>query len=1015
MDVRRYRFGPFVLDVPGRVLECDGAAVALQPKAFHLLAYLVRERDRVVSRDELLSELWPDVAVSEASLSKALRSVRRALGERADGAGCIRGMRGHGVRFVVPVTEEVDHTAVAARLPGGTPSLVGRDDVLSGIEDALGAAAHGSGRLVLVAGVAGIGKTSVALAAAGGAQAGGARVAVGWCAEGDGSPELWPWLQMVRALPVEHPRVLDAGTAALAAFPAADGSPAPPGGRDVLAPAHARYRRFQSIVDVLSAGAADRGLMLVLDDAHWADRASLALLDYVARELPRLPAVVLVTYRPEEIDAVHPLHAIARGPAAALHELGGLGPAEVERLMSLEVGGPVPAAAAARVHAQTGGNPFFVKELLRAAGMDEPVLAPSALPAPSIVPLSAGVRAVLRRRVERLSPAACELATVCALVGREVEVGLAAAIVDAPTDAVLDLLDEATAAGVLERGEGTWRFPHDLVREALLDPLGSAARARLHWRIGEAMEAHHRTDPEHRLGAIAHHLCAGAAAGAPDRAAHYARRAGDRAARLLAYDEAALHYERALAALALLPFRDDYVQCDLLLALGEAQMFAGRALEGRATLQRAADGARRLRLPAHLARAALAAGGVELSPEAGPYEPEVITLLEEALAALPRAERVLRIRVLIRLALGLVWSSRPERSGPLMARAMRMARRFGDPVALGYALYCRHWSFAGPPDLDMQLAGAEEMLQVARRAEHRELELAAHSCRFLARLEQGRQRDAVRALARYERLAGELGVPRYRWRAYFYRTNLAILDGRLAEAEARALRTISEGEGFGAADAALTGGTQLLIIWREQDRIAEVEGAVHEFAARHPGAFAWPVLLALLDAETGRVDAARRALASLRDEEVVATAAPYLRATAWVYLAEACALVGDRARAARLAPILAAYQPRMVIAGAGVASLGSLDLYLGRLAATAGRSREAQGFFEGALAANVEAGARPWAAWSEYELARVLTARPGRAARARARDLVGRAGASAEAFGMRRLATRAGALRATLG
>jgi hypothetical protein len=257
-------------------------------------------------------------------------------------------------------------------------------------------------------------------------------------------------------------------------------------------------------------------------------------------------------------------------------------------------------------------------------------------------------------------------------------------------------------------------------------------------------------------------------------------------------------------------------------------------------------------------------------------------------------------------------------------------------------------------------------------------------------------------------------VPRYRWRAYFYRTNLAMLDGRLAEAEARALCTIGDGERFGAADAALTGGTQLLIIWREQNRIAEIEAAVHEFAARHPSAFAWPVLLALLDAETGRLDAAHRALASLRDEEIVATSAAHLRATAWVYLAEVCTLVGDRERAARLAPILAAYRPRLVIAGAGVASLGSLDLYLGRLAATAGRRREAERFFASALAANAEACARPWAAWSEYELARLLVGGPGRAARARARDLVDRAGATAEGFGMHRLAARAGALRATL-
>jgi len=1015
---RTYRFGAFELHEPLFELRRGGVRVELQPKALDLLLHLLRHRDRMVPKDELLAHLWPDVAVSEASLSKAVSAARRAVGDSGETQAWIGTVRGRGFRFVGAVSEHEAPPANGARADDGAPApdggFVGRGDVLGAIAEAVAAADQGTGRVILLAGEAGMGKTRTAQEAAARARRAGCTVLTGWCAERAGAPTLWPWRQLLRQLAMDGERFSRAG--------ALDGGPAdlaellPMVHRGERArhapldPEQAQFGLFETVIELLTHATRDATHLLVLDDFHWADRGSLRLLGFLAREVPRARLVLLVTHRADDLADGHPLLELSRRPECRALGLAGLDLADVARLAELETGQRVSAAVAGAIRDRTGGNPFFAKELARALAQRGDLSAVQS--APPSMPLPGGIREVLRQRLGRLSPTCRKTLVAAAAMGHELDVGVLASVVGEPAGALLERLDEAAAARVIEPGDGGYTFTHGLVRDALLAALSSAERARLHRRIGEAIEA--RGDPDAHLARLAYHFWEGAPSGGPERAIDYARRAGDRAAEMLAADAAAAHYRRALELEPRLAVRDDRLRGELLLGLGQAQVNAGQGQEGRETLRRAAHLARRLGRGDQLARAALASGGLELSTEFGVYDPDLVGLLEEALAALADAEGALRVRILVRLAIALIWTQDVDRCAELVAHAVATARRLDDPTALAYALYTHRWSLMGPDNLEPRLAASDEMLQRARQAAHRELELAARSCRFLDLVELGRIGEADRELAVYDRLALQLRVPRYRWRARVYRTMRVLLEGRFAEAEALAVQAMVEEDQFKPADAGQVFGTQLATVRREQDRADEMEGLLQSLVDRFAAAPGWRFALALAHAEMGRLADARDAFEAFAVDRFQAVPHDTLRLPSLVVLAEVCAQLGDAARAATLYEMLLPYAPRTVVFGAGVACWGALDRFLGSLAVTAGAADAAARHLEAALRLNTRMGARPWVGWTHHDLARLALLHGRRAEREPGRVHVAQARQTAEALGMTRLARHSAALAAQI-
>ena len=575
--------------------------------------------------------------------------------------------------------------------------------------------------------------------------------------------------------------------------------PAPP----PLEPEAARFRLFDSLAGFLRTAAARRPLLLVLDDLHWADVPSLALLRFMSRELEGTGPLVVGSYRHTEVGQGHPLLAAVADLTRGQHRwllLGGLGQRDVASFVALVAGAEPSAELAAEVYRQTDGNPFFVTEVVRllaSQGRLDPAARGAAVLGGG---LPEGVRAVVAERLGRLSDDCRRILEVAAVVGRDFELRVLQPASGLDAERLLVLLEEAEAArvaGAVPGGLSRWRFAHALVREVLYEGLLAARRVRLHGLVGEALEAVYAADPGPHLAELAHHLVE-AAPGSEKMAAkavQMATLAGRRAMEVLAWEDAAELFERALAALDLAERPGPQQRCELLLAVGEARMAAGDVPAARTAYQQAGELARRIGSPEALARAGL---GLGLEFTSGIVDPVQVGLLEEALAALGEADSPLRARVLAGLARALVSTPQVERRLALSEDAVQMARRLGDPATLAAVLFGRHLAIWGSERAEVtgeRLAIATEAVGLAEQIGDRAMALRGRGLRRIDLLELGDLAGYDADLAAAERAAEELRQLRYRWQLPLAHATGALLAGRFAQAEELMEQGLAAGAG----------------------------------------------------------------------------------------------------------------------------------------------------------------------------------------------------------------------------
>ena len=475
------------------------------------------------------------------------------------------------------------------------------------------------------------------------------------------------------------------------------------------------------------------------------------------------------------------------------------------------------------------------------------------------------------------------------------------------------------------------------------------------------------------------------------------------------YEEASRHYRRALELLESLEPDDDVRRCELITALGDAELRGGDQRAGRAPLARAAELARGMREPEPLAEVSVAtARGV--SPFAsGIFDESLVALLEEALDRLGERDTALRARTLACLTAALYWSDAHERREQLGEESIEVARRVGDPATLSFALSTAIIARWGPDLGEERLELANEAVRLGEQTGIKEDLLDARVVRIGLHFGLGQMAAVDRALAGLERLSVELRHPETHLYLPCYRAARAIMQGRFEEGERLADEFAASVQKRQDAGGATAFGIQYFLLRSLQGRFDEVVDVVGSMVERNPAASFFRCALARAYCELGRVDEALALLDRLAPPGAVHLPKDVSWLPSVALLAELASVLGDRQRCTRLYEMLAPYARRHVTSGC-LAYYGSSSRYLGILASALRRQDIAARHFEVALEAQEQVGARAAIATTQCDYAELLFARQRPGDVERAQQLRSVAQAAAREFGMTRLAQRAGGL-----
>ncbi|WP_227870122.1 ATP-binding protein [Streptomyces otsuchiensis] len=888
-------------------------------------------------------------------------------------------------------------------------SLLGREHPASVLNAEVSRALSSHGGLVLVTGEAGIGKTTLVTEAVREARRAGALVLGGSCWDSAHAPGYWPWVQVIRgmrrALPPEQYAVAAPPDGGLAGLLGEAGTGGPDG---------RTFEIYDAVTTALVTAAQRRPVVVVLEDLHWADSASLRLLEFAVQHTWFERLLIIGTYRDVEVEfgatpvAEPPLTATAlkaspfeaspfeawpleaspvaepsvEAPSAAVRPaqgppdsarsrgavlgplqskattitLTGLGREEVATLLARTAGREPGEALTAQVHERTGGNPFFVEQAARLWASGGTALA-----------ITPGVSEALRRRLSLLPPPVRELLVSAAVLGREFSRQVLAESVAAPAAQVDALLAQAVNGRlVTAEGGGRFCFAHDLFRETLYDSLSETGARERH---AAAVRAGRRRrggagKPQLPPAELARHAYLAGAEIPADEAADLLSAAADDAHGRFAFDEALRHTRRAHEVAwragpdRIAPSRVVTVALELVSHLSQ-----GNHLEEAAELYR--EVVERTRLvgdPALLARVALALyGNPGLGSGMSELRGEVLTEAHRALALGGGGEGAPDAAEMARIA------------EELTVRTETLARTVGDDEALMFVLWARHDAIWGLGTAAERERIVEELLTVLARRDEEMMRYVVSSLRWVCKLEQGDPAYDERYRSFLAAVDGPGVPPQITVAAAMDSAVICATRGRFEEAEAHLARMTVKAEG--SYFTFLVDHHQWAIRLLKGEDAGAPEVADRLRAVRHP----YPeVLLGIAALERGDTVAGLVHYASAE-----ARAEDYPRAIHPLWLrfqAQAAAAAGDPELCERVRRQLAPHQDQWLVSFFGCDISGPVPYWLGVVEAADRRWDAAEAAFSGAIATADRMGVRPWALLARSRLSAVLAARDGRGA-----------------------------------
>ncbi len=820
--------------------------------------------------------------------------------------------------------------------------LVGRRSELAVFDSLWNEVDGGHRQLVLVGGEPGAGKTRLVAEVARALYADDITVLVGTCSADAGVP-YQPFTEMldtffrsargdaVDALLAAHGRELARVSAEVARL-----QPGREGGSDER---EVRRDLFNAVARAFEVIAIERPLALIFDDLHWAQLPTLALLEHVVQVCHDSRLLVVATFRTTAPDRSAEFAAriaeLHRFEGVRRVDLGGLDTDAIAEYVTLRTGMPLREARtpAALLRDRTGGNPFFLRELWSDLERQGGV---AALRSPQRVPAS--ISDSVAARVAGLGPEVRRVIELAAVLGDQFDTATLVAASDSDTALTMGFVDAATALGLIEEVDvdgGRYSFVHSLTRQAVLDQIPASRRQVLHARAAEAIEQQPRKPS--LFPRLAHHCLAAHVLGFGDRALRYSRDAAMLAERTLAFEEAAVWFERAAA----LPECDEQQRSELLLAAAGDYVRASDFVHARSLYETlAVTGDPIVRLSATM-------GYEDAAWRPGLFGSHAADLLASAIEACGLDERDERyVRALGSLGRALAISGETARARVVGERAVELARLLGDDATIQHALVTSLWPGASVDQADIQLERTSEVLRRARNAGDQESLGAACNFRAMVAYLSGLPDVFTQSVADGRRVAELTGQPYYRYVSCCLSHAAAFQRGDFAAAKQWAEASLEEDDAFGDDISDGPFGVQMFMLQRET-------GGLEQFRSFLDGnevlAGRWvPGLLALYT-ELGIENGVRRTLRHALDRDLSAHQAEGQWPMELVFMTEGALLVHDVDALHTLRPLLDEYAGMNLMNGTLIATFGSADRFRARLADALGDHAEAERSFAAAL------------------------------------------------------------------
>jgi DNA-binding winged helix-turn-helix (wHTH) protein/tetratricopeptide (TPR) repeat protein len=990
---RRYEFGAYALDPTTRELRRDGSPVRIQPRPFDLLIYLIRHQHRVVTRKELLEEVWSGVSVTAEALTYALHAARRAVGDDGIRQRVIQTIPRCGLRFVARVRAE--HGAAITEcaqsregkhggaLSGSAPrEFIGRRDALESIESNLASLGSASGRTLVVNGEAGIGKSRLIEEVCQRICRRGIALACGRCAEAEGAPAFWPWIQVVRSLVraglpealLDHlgkgaqeiarmvPELFDRLPSVETAAP--------------LDPRAARFLLFDSINRFFQEAAAIQPIVVILEDFHRADHASLLLFQFLAKEASRYPLMILASFREAELRMDTQRYDVASNvlhdPETRVVALKGFTLEEVEEFVTAFTGSAASPETVQELREKTAGNPLFLTQVLQLM-LAKPEHGSMAARGCVDLAVPRRIQDLIAQQLSSLPDGCMKLLEIASVFGRDFDLPVLEALAGLDSSRLLDLLEIARDAGFVSIDpdvRGQYRFSHVLVRDALYHRLSTSERLRYHEQIGEHLEKRWASTDGTYSSLIAHHFYSALPLGDPIRAFNQCVAAGKWSCAQTAYEQAVASFKRALEVLDAQIEDDPERRCEIHLLLGDAETKAGYRDNARQSLLAAAHLAKRVGLPEKLAGAALRFAPDFLAIETGIYDSDLVELLEEALETIDTTDSAIRARLLVRLAVALHWADDSEvRCRSLCAEATAMAARVGDAYTETYvrsgqklALYCMtqptQYLDADPGG---PLAPGDEPIA-----------LVLQLLRMTSLLILGRIKDFDDAVDLFAKTAEVLKQPQALWYVDLLRASRFQMLGCYKKASQLRKRYLDNGKGISDQNAVHSYLLQGVMECIDRGGLDECSARIRSIADAFPSVLGWRAGLAMVLTELKRVDEARAEVNFLRENDI--TGLP--RRNEWfAALGGICLsswVIEDRKFLENIYRILVKESGNFAVVGYCSYFWGPVDYLLALLAWRLGRTADSIKYFDCATRSSALISAKPCSARIAFDYGTML-------------------------------------------